>query len=77
MSANVHSLLHLPEVTKDLVPLWATSCFPHEAANGDILKLFHGSKGVVNRYSNNTYVHTSMCTHTLYTSLLGIYLCPI
>ena len=46
MSANVHSLLHLPEVTKDLGPLWATSCFPYEAANGEILKLFHGSQGV-------------------------------
>lgn len=46
MSANVHSMLHLPEVVKDLGPLFANSCFPYETANGDILKLFHGSQGV-------------------------------
>ena len=46
MSANVHRLLHLPEIVKDLGPLWAHSCFPYEAANGQILKLFHGFQGV-------------------------------
>ena len=39
-------LLHLPEVVKDLGPLWAHSCFPFKSANGDLLKLFHGSQGV-------------------------------
>ena len=46
MSANVHGLLHLPKVVQDLGPLWTISCFPYEAANGEILKLFHGSQGV-------------------------------
>lgn len=46
MSENVHLLLHLPEVVKDLGPLFAHSCFPYEAANGEVLKLFHGSQGV-------------------------------
>ena len=46
MTANVHSLLHLPEVVKYLGPLWATSCFPYEAANGELLQLYHGSHAV-------------------------------
>jgi len=46
MSANVHGLLHLPDVVADLGPLWAHSCFPYETANGRLLKLFHGSQGV-------------------------------
>ena len=44
MSANVHGLLHLPRVVKKLGPLWAHSCFPFEAANGVLLKLFHGTQ---------------------------------
>lgn len=46
MSANIHILLHLPEVVEDLGPLWAHSCFPFETANGELLKLFHGSQSV-------------------------------
>ena len=46
MSSNVHGLLHLPEVVTKLGPLWAHSCFPFEAANGKLLKMFHGSQAV-------------------------------
>jgi len=46
MTINVHNLLHLPEVVRQLGPLWAHSCFPFESANGDLLKLFHGSQSV-------------------------------
>ena len=37
MTANVHSLLHLPEVVRSLGPLWAHSCFPYEDAKSDII----------------------------------------
>ena len=37
MTLNVHGLLHLPEIVTNLGPLWAHSCFPFEAANGDLL----------------------------------------
>ena len=43
---NVHALLHLPEAVEDLGPLWAHSCFPYENANGELLKLYHGSQSV-------------------------------
>ena len=46
MTATVHSLLHLPQSVLYLGPLWSHSCFPFEAANGDLLKLFHGSQGI-------------------------------
>jgi len=46
MSINIHSLLHLPETVKNLRPLWAHSCFAFEAANGELLNLFHGSQAV-------------------------------
>ncbi|XP_064468545.1 uncharacterized protein LOC135379694 [Ornithodoros turicata] len=35
---NVHQLLHLPEAVRKLGPLWATSMFPFEGANGVLLK---------------------------------------
>ena len=44
MTINLHSLLHLPLMAKELGPLWSNSCFPFESANGEILKLFHGTQ---------------------------------
>ena len=46
MTMNVHNLLHLPRVVENLGPLWAHLCFPFESANGELLKLFHGSQAV-------------------------------
>jgi len=46
MTINIHNLLHLPTVVRNLGPLWAHSCFPFESANGELLKLFHGSQVV-------------------------------
>ena len=53
MTLNVHGLLHLPEIVTNLGPLWAHSCFPFEAANGDLLKYFHGSSGVEIQVKNS------------------------
>ena len=44
LTLNCHSLLHLPSVVYDLGPLWAHSCFPFEDANGELLKMFHGTQ---------------------------------
>ena len=51
MRANVHGLLHLPDTVRHLGPLWAHSCFPFESANGELLRLFHGSQGVEKQVS--------------------------
>ena len=44
MTIIVHGFLHLPEAVKNLGPLWAHSCFAFEAADGELLQLFHGSQ---------------------------------
>ena len=56
MSANVHGVLHLPEVVRDLGPLWAHSCFQFEHANGEILQAFHGSQGVDKDVTGNRVI---------------------
>ena len=43
---NLHSLLHLPDMVRDVGPLWSINCFGFEDANGQILKLFHGTQNV-------------------------------
>ncbi|KAF4513996.1 UNVERIFIED_CONTAM: hypothetical protein B566_EDAN017696 [Ephemera danica] len=44
MSANLHSLLHLPDAVKKSGPLWVNSCFPLEDLNGKIARLVHATK---------------------------------
>ena len=51
MTINTHDSLHLPDTVKQLEPLWAHSCFPFENANGELLKLFHGSQAVEKQVS--------------------------
>ena len=46
MTCNVHQLLHLPEMVRQMGPLWAYSCFSFENANGNILKFFNGTQNV-------------------------------
>ena len=41
---NVHILAHLTDCVRCWGPLWAYSCFPFETRNGDIKKMFHGSR---------------------------------
>lgn len=41
---NIHSLLHLPEVVRDLGPLYCYSLFGFEGLNGNLLKLIHGTQ---------------------------------
>ena len=55
MTINMHSLLHLPEAVKNLGPLWVHSCFAFEAANGELLKFFHGSQSVEKQVSFYLY----------------------
>lgn len=47
LTANLHSLLHMPEDVRNLGPLWTHSTFPFESLNGDLLKLFHGTQNIV------------------------------
>ena len=46
MTANVHHLLHLPQVVLDFGPLFAYSCFPFEGLNGSLLNYVKGTQHV-------------------------------
>ena len=37
----------MPKCVENWGPLWAHSCFPFESVNGDLLKLFHGTRNSV------------------------------
>ena len=41
---NVHQLRHLKVHVQNWGPLWCFSCFGFESVNGDIKKLFHGTR---------------------------------
>ena len=57
---NIHSLVHLPQLVRDMGPLWSTSCFAFEAANGELLKLFHGTQHVDLQIVNAVYVYQTL-----------------
>lgn len=44
MTANLHQLLHLPSTVRDFGPIFTTSCFPFENANGVLKTLVTGTK---------------------------------
>ena len=47
MSANVHHLLHLPQVVRDFGPLYCCySCFAYEGLNGKLLTYIKGTQHV-------------------------------
>ncbi|KAK3929174.1 Protein piccolo [Frankliniella fusca] len=46
MSMNFHLLHHLKGVTKDLGPLWCTSCYGFEDLNGQFTRFVHGTRYV-------------------------------
>ena len=51
MGINVHSILHLTDVVRDLGPLFVYSCFPYESLNGDLKSLFHGTQAIEKQVS--------------------------
>ncbi|XP_013380319.1 uncharacterized protein LOC106151541 [Lingula anatina] len=52
MSANLHQMLHLHDVVRQLGPLWVYSCFSFESMNGKLLKLFHGTQSPAIQIAN-------------------------
>ena len=73
MSSNVHGLLHLPEVVTKLGPLWAHSCFPFEAANGKLLKMFHGSQAGVCHIQELLWTHMQVSLGKPHTCIVFLY----
>ena len=72
MTANVHSLLHLPQVVQNLGPLWAHSCFPYEDANGELLTLFHGSHAVEKQVHVHVILILNSSVYPVYDALVEV-----
>lgn len=62
MTLNAHSLLHLPQTVKELGPLWCNSCFAFEGANGELLKLFHGTQAIDLQIANAVHIYQLLPT---------------
>lgn len=46
MTANIHHLLHIPQVVNDFGPLFGYFCFPYEGLNGRLLNHIKGTQHV-------------------------------
>lgn len=64
MTFNVHLLTHLAKSVKLWGPLWAHSAFVFESANGNLLKLFHGTKSVAVQIVNKFLLHKAVASFT-------------
>lgn len=60
MTFNVHLLTHLAKAVKYWGPLWAHSAFPFENANGNLLRLVHGTKDVTKQIAKKFLLHRSI-----------------
>ncbi|KAF4521747.1 hypothetical protein B566_EDAN010012, partial [Ephemera danica] len=56
MSANLHSLLHLPDAVRKAGPLWVNSCFPLEDLNGKVARLIHATKSPEHQICESFFV---------------------
>ena len=59
---NFHLLRHFAWQVKNWGPLWSYSCFPFESANGQIRKLFHGTRDMSEQVYN-LYIFWSFLTN--------------
>ena len=84
MSANVHHLLHLPQVVHDFGPLYCYSCFAYENLNGSLLNYIKGTQHVESQiletisikqslpYIAEGYLLAGSAEETLYHSMTSI-----
>ena len=56
MSANLHCLLHLPAVVRNLGPLFVTSCFGFETLNGQLLYLIKGTQSIGTQVAHAVHI---------------------
>lgn len=52
MTMNIHLITHLVQTVRNNGPLWTTSMFAFESNNGSLLKLFNGSREVLQQISS-------------------------
>ena len=63
MTFNVHLLSHLAKSVRLWGPLWANSAFVFENANGNLLKLVQGTKGIPRQVVKVSFAqgHSTLC----------------
>lgn len=60
LGLNLHQLLHLCLVVRNLGPLWVYSCFFYESLNGDLSRLVHGTRYAALQISAAFNVHMNL-----------------
>ncbi|XP_064468480.1 uncharacterized protein LOC135379165 [Ornithodoros turicata] len=59
-TSNMHLLMHLPKCVTHLGPLWATSMFPFESANGTVLHFITAYKGAAKQVAERWIMRQSL-----------------
>ena len=60
---NVHLLTHLPFYVRAWGPLWTTSYYCFESANGTLRKFFHGTRNMSKQVTVETnIISVHLCT---------------
>ncbi|KAK3932902.1 Opacity-related protein POPM1 [Frankliniella fusca] len=60
LGLNVHQLLHLSMVVKNLGPLFVYSCFTYESLNGKLSNLVHGTRHAALQICSSSYVRLNL-----------------
>ncbi|KAE8745807.1 hypothetical protein FOCC_FOCC007454 [Frankliniella occidentalis] len=56
LGLNVHQILHLSMVVKNLGPLFVYSCFTYESVNGQLASLVHGTRHAALQICSSSFV---------------------
>lgn len=70
MTINVHMLLHFAKKVRELGALWATSCFPYEDVNGQLVKYVKSSN------APQLQIHKSLTKFRNFAAMYGSKLTP-
>ena len=71
LTMNIHQLKHITFHVRNWGPLWSFSCFGFESINGDIKKLFHGTREMSQQVScMSTLSISSTCYYATFLQMI-------
>lgn len=71
MTCNLHHLLHIPDIVRELRPLWVTLCYPFEGLTGLLKKLIHRMRFVQLQISSAVTLFINITREKFITFLPG------